>query len=52
MNEVMNTNIESVGTVQVIYTVESNPDDDSRAIVTYWLTGGQKIGSMDVPKRN
>lgn len=48
----MNSNIESVGVAQVIYTVEPNPDDDSMAVVTYWLTGGQKIGSMNVPRSN
>ena len=52
MNEkTLNTNVESVGTAQVIYTVEPDPDNDQQAVVTYWLPGGQKLGSMTVPRR-
>lgn len=44
------SNIESVGTVQVIYTVEPDNDNSERVVVTYWLTGGQKIGTMLVQR--
>lgn len=42
--------VESVGTVQAIFTAESNPDNEKEMIVTYWLTNGVKIGSMNVQK--
>ena len=44
------SNVESVGTIQAMYTVEPNPDDASTAIVTYWLANGTKIGSMTVKR--
>ena len=42
--------IESVGTAKVIYTVETHPEDESKAVVTYWLENGVKIGQMDVAR--
>ena len=42
--------IESVGTAKVIYTVEKHPEDEGKAVVTYWLENGVKIGQMDVPR--
>ena len=47
----MNSNIESVGTAQVIYTVEPDPENEGQALVTYWLPNGQRIGSMNIPKK-
>lgn len=44
------SNVENVGTVQVIYTVEPNPDDANTAIVTYWMPNGTKIGTMTLPR--
>lgn len=45
-------NVESVGTAQVIYTVEPNAEDESKVIVTFWLSDGLKIGSMSIPREN
>ena len=42
--------IESVGTTKVIYTVEKHPEDEKKAIVTYWLENGMRIGQMDVAR--
>ena len=47
----MNSNVESVGTTQVIYTVEPDPENEGQALVTYWLPNGQRIGSMNIPKK-
>lgn len=44
------TMIENVGTSKVIYTVETHPDDEGKAVVTYWLENGVKIGQMDVQR--
>ena len=46
------TNIESVGTIQVIYTVEPDDENADMAIVNYWLPSGGKIGTMRVPRDN
>ena len=52
MNEAtLSSNIESVGTAQVIYTVEPDPENEGLAVVTYWLTNGQKLASMNVPRK-
>ena len=45
-------NVESVGTVQVIYTVEPNEADEATAIVTYWMQNGEKIGEMIIPRES
>lgn len=42
--------IENVGTIKVIYTVEKHPDDEGKAIVTYWLENGVKIGQNEVAR--
>ena len=42
--------VENVGVIQVIYTVEPDAEDESRAVVNYWLQDGTKIGSMSVPR--
>ncbi len=42
--------IESVGMTKVIYAVENHPEDESKAVVTYWLENGVKIGQMDVTR--
>lgn len=44
------SNIESIGTIQAIYTVEPNPENENEAIVCYWLPTGQKIGELVMPK--
>ena len=46
----MNSNVESVGTAQVIYTVEADPENEGQALVTYWLPNGQKLASVNVPR--
>ena len=43
--------VESVGTVQAVYTVEPHPGDDGLAVVTYWLPGGQRLGTLCVPRQ-
>ena len=48
----LNTGIEAVGTVQVIYTAEHDPENEHQAIVTYWLQNGQKLCSMTVQRGN
>lgn len=46
----MDTRIESASVAQVICTVEPDSEHDDRVVVTYWLTSGQKIGSLNVPR--
>lgn len=48
----MDSNVQSVGTMQVIYTVEPDTENEGMAFVTYWTQNGQKIGSMSVPIEN
>ena len=40
--------VENVGTIKVIYTVEPHAEDEQKAIVTYWLENGVKIGQQEV----
>ena len=40
--------VENVGTIKVIYTVEPHDEDEKKAIVTYWLENGVKIGQQEV----
>ncbi len=42
--------VENVGVAKVIYTVEPHPDDEGKAIVTYWLENGVRIGQIDVTR--
>jgi hypothetical protein len=42
--------VESVGVAKVIYTVEPHPEDEGKAVVTYWLENGARIGQMDVKR--
>lgn len=44
------SNVESVGTMQVIYTVEPDEENEGMAVVNYWLPNGNKIGTMKVPR--
>lgn len=43
------TNVENVGTTQVVYTVEPT-EEEGVALVTFWLQSGGKIGSLNVPR--
>ena len=51
MDDVKLGSVESVGTVQAVYTVEPHPGDDGLAVVTYWLPGGQRLGTLCVPRQ-
>ena len=44
------SNVENVGTITVMYTVEPDLESEERAIVTFWMQNGVKIGSMNVAR--
>lgn len=44
----MESIVKKAGVVQVVYTIESAPDNEGKAIMSFWLDNGTKIGSVDV----
>ena len=46
--ERMDSILKKVGTMQVIYTVEPDPKDDAKGIMTIWTPDGVKIGSTSI----
>lgn len=44
----MDSILKKVGTMQVIYTVEPDPEDDAKGIMTIWTPDGVKIGSTSI----
>lgn len=44
----MDSILKKVGTMQVIYTIEPDPADDTNGIMTLWTQEGAKLASVSV----
>lgn len=44
----MDSIIKKAGIMQVIFTVEPDPENEMNGIMTFWTMDGAKIGSLSV----